>query len=201
MGNYLAFDLGASSGRAIIGSLENGILTLSEVHRFGNGPVEKDGSFYWDYNKLKDELITGIGKALALNIKLDSISIDTWGVDYVLFDRDTKEMRRMPYNYRDPRTIKPAEELKKKISGSELYSMTGSQSLPINTIYQLLAHKQEHPEDLENSVFLLMPDALALALGGDFTSEYTICYKADSHPCNCGYRKLYRGDLYGNGFL
>ena len=110
MGNFLAFDLGASSGRAIIGSLENGKLSLQEIHRFGNGPVEKDGSFYWDYNKLKDELITGIGKALALNIKLDSISIDTWGVDYVLFDRDTKEMRRMPYNYRDPRTIKVAED-------------------------------------------------------------------------------------------
>ena len=175
MGNYLAFDLGASSGRAIIGSLENGILSLREVHRFGNGPIEKEGSFYWDYEALKNELITGIGKALALNIKLDSISIDTWGVDYVLFERGTKNMRRMPYNYRDTRTVKAAEELKKKLSNSELYAMTGSQSLPINTIYQLLAHKQEHPEDLENSVFLMMPDALALALGGDFTSEYTIC--------------------------
>ena len=74
MGNYLAFDLGASSGRAIIGKLNNGTLSLEEVHRFGNGPVEKDGSFYWDYEALTGELITGLKKAVATGVKLDGIS-------------------------------------------------------------------------------------------------------------------------------
>ena len=175
MANYLAFDLGASSGRAIIGSINNGKLSLQEVHRFGNGPVEMDGSFYWDYEKLESELVAGLGKAFATGIKIDGISIDTWGVDYVLFDRDTRTMRRRPYNYRDPRTIKAAEALWQKISKEELYQLTGIQCMTLNTIYQLTAHMMEHPEDLENSVFLPIPDALAFALGGDFTAEYTHC--------------------------
>ena len=86
MGNYLAFDLGASSGRAIIGSITGGKLKLQEVHRFGNGPVEKNGSLFWDYSALQQELLTGLEKALAFGVKLDGISIDTWGVDYLFFD-------------------------------------------------------------------------------------------------------------------
>ena len=111
MGNYLAFDLGASSGRAIIGTLEKGKLSLQEVHRFGNGPQEINGSLFWDYEALQNELITGLEKALASGVKLDGISIDTWGVDYVFFDRSSKKMLRMPYNYRDSRTIEAAEKI------------------------------------------------------------------------------------------
>lgn len=179
MGNYLAFDLGASSGRAIIGSLENGKLTLQEIHRFGNGPKEESGELYWDYAALENELVTGLGKALAAGIKIDGISIDTWGVDYVLFDRDTRQMKRKPYNYRDSRTLRSSEKLWQKISPAEIYRATGIQCMTLNTIYQLLAHQAEHPEDFENSVFLPIPDALALALGGDFTAEYTHCSTTD----------------------
>lgn len=175
MKNFLAFDLGASSGRAIIGTLDNGKLALKEVHRFHNGPIEKDGSFFWDYPRLCGELKTGLKNALATGVKLDGISIDTWGVDYVFFDRNTKKELRMPYNYRDERSVKAAEKLWQQISPSELYKLTGIQCMTLNTIYQLLAHKEAHPEDFENSCFLPIADALALSLGGDFTAEYTFC--------------------------
>ena len=120
MGNYLAFDLGASSGRAIIGTLKNGTLSLKEVHRFGNGPVEKNGSLYWDYEALQNELVSGLAKAVASGIKLDGISIDTWGVDYVFFDRNSRKMLRMPYNYRDSRTLDAAEKISRIFEDDEL---------------------------------------------------------------------------------
>ncbi|MCI5779260.1 MAG: rhamnulokinase [Lentisphaeria bacterium] len=175
MHHFLAFDLGASSGRAIIGTLDRGGLTLREVHRFPNGPVERDGSFFWDFPRLCQELRTGLKKALETGVKPEGIAIDTWGVDYVLFDRETKLARRMPYNYRDERTIPVAEKLWRTLPPSELYRLTGIQCMTLNTVYQLLAHKEAHPEDLEGSVFLPIPDALALSLGGDFTAEYTFC--------------------------
>lgn len=172
MSKYLAFDLGASSGRAIIGTVESGKLSLQEVHRFKNGPVEKDGSLYWDYDALCNELVTGLGKALEAAGDLDGIAIDTWGVDYVLFDRDRRIVRQ-PYNYRDERTKKAEQAVRSIMSDSEIYALTGIQKMELNTIYQLYAHKMEHPEELENSVFLNIPDALAFHLGGDFTTEYT----------------------------
>ena len=173
--NYLAFDLGASSGRAIIGTLEAGKLSLQEIHRFGNGPQECGGELFWDYAALENELVTGLGKAIDSGVKIDGISIDTWGVDYVFFDRDTHQMLRRPYNYRDSRTSRSSEKLWQKISPAELYRATGIQCMTLNTIYQLLAHQADHPEDFKNSMFLPIPDALALALGGDFTAEYTHC--------------------------
>ncbi len=175
MKNFLAFDLGASSGRAIIGTLQNGVISLQEVHRFPNGPVEKDGSLFWDYPRLCNELETGLAKALASGVKLDGISIDTWGVDYLFFDRGSGKMLRMPYNYRDERSIPAAEKLWQLLPKSELYKLTGIQHMTLNTIYQLLAHKEAHPEDMKNSFFLPIADALAVSLGGDFTAEYTFC--------------------------
>ena len=175
MKNFLAFDLGASSGRAIIGSVDNGRLEMREVHRFPNGPVEKDGSFFWDYPRLCEELKTGLKNALATGVKLDGIAIDTWGVDYVFFDRKTLAMRRLPYNYRDPRTVAAAEKVWQKISKSELYRCTGIQCMTLNTIYQLCAHQEAHPEDFKDSFFLPIPDALALSLGGKPVAEYTFC--------------------------
>ena len=103
-----------------------------------------------------------------------AIGVDTWGVDYVLFDKDTREMKRLPYHYRDTRTEKYLDEVWSKVSKDEIYSRTGIQFMPFNTLYQLYAHKAEHPEDFENAQFLHMPDALAFALGGNFETEYTI---------------------------
>ncbi len=172
---YLAFDLGASSGRAIVGIIdEQGLLSLEEVHRFGNGPVNVDGAFCWDFPGLVNELKAGIAKAFAKFPDIESLAIDTWGVDYVLFDRTTGRMRRLPYNYRDPRGERGVEIVKKKISQKELYKRTGMQFMSLNTVYQLASHLAEHPEDFENSFLLFMPDALGYMLGGDKVNEYTM---------------------------
>ena len=175
MSSFLAFDLGASSGRAMIGRLENGRLSLTEVHRFANGPTEKDGAIYWDYPQLCLELKNGLRKALAVEPELDGIGIDTWGVDYVFFDKATGKMRRWPYHYRDVRTDSPETDVWNKISKQELYERTGIQCMLLNTVYQLAAHHRMHPEDFRDSFFLTMPDALAYYLGGERTSEYTEC--------------------------
>ena len=172
MNKYLAFDLGASSGRAIIGTIDSGKLSLQEVHRFKNGPVEKSDAFYWDYDALCKELVAGLAKALEVAGDLDGIAIDTWGVDYVLFDSE-KRVVRQPYNYRDERTKKAEQQVRTILSDSEIYSYTGIQKMELNTIYQLYAHKMEHPEELVNTKFLNIPDALAFHLGGEFTTEYT----------------------------
>ncbi|MBQ9500614.1 MAG: rhamnulokinase [Lentisphaeria bacterium] len=173
MSSFLAFDLGASSGRAIVGKIADGRLELTEVHRFPNAPVEKNGDLTWDYPRLCDELVAGLGKALAFDRDIRGIGIDTWGVDYVLFGADDKKIRRLPYNYRDERTNRSSVRVWQKIPAEEIYAMTGIQKMTLNTIYQLCAHRDEHPEDLENAVFLPIPDALAFSLGGDFTAEYT----------------------------
>ena len=179
MGNFLAFDLGASSGRAILGRLTAGKLELTELHRFANGPVERDGALYWDYPRLVEELKEGIRKAVAAEPALDGIGIDTWGVDYVFFDRTSGKPKRLPYHYRDSRTERSTREVWSRLPKEELYAHTGIQCMNLNTLYQLAAHHREHPEDFENSVFLMMPDALAYALGGEMTGEYTVCSTGD----------------------
>ncbi|MBQ9789346.1 MAG: rhamnulokinase [Lentisphaeria bacterium] len=171
--HFLAFDLGASSGRGIIGTLEDGKLALQEIHRFENGLKNINGSFFWDFPSLVEEIKKGIGKAFEVTRDISAIAIDTWGVDYVLFDRDTKEVKALPYHYRDERTLKYLDEIWSKISKDEIYKRTGIQFMPFNTLYQLYAHMKEKPEDLENAVFLHIPDALAYMIGGDFTTEYT----------------------------
>lgn len=168
----LAFDLGASSGRGIIGKIENGKLTLTEIHRFPNRPEEKNGHWFWDFDKLFSEIKTGIKKAFEHDKTISSIGIDTWGVDYVLF-RGGKAVRQ-PYCYRDSRTDRAMEEFHKLMSPEELYSECGIQKMCFNTVYQLFAQKLDHPEDLKGSTMLLMPDALTFMLNGDVSSEYTI---------------------------
>jgi rhamnulokinase len=170
---YLAFDLGASSGRAIIGKIEDGKMSLNEVHRFDNGPTEIDGKQHWDFDRLSGEILTGVEKALATGENISSIAIDTWGVDYLLIRSDGSPARH-PYHYRDPRTDGlPDEIFDSVISESDLYSRTGIQMMQLNTIYQLAAHKRQHPEDMIDATLLLMPDALTWLLCGDMTCEYT----------------------------
>ncbi len=171
--SFLAFDLGASSGRAIVGDLAEGRLTLTEVHRFANGPLRVGEAFHWDYPALVRELKTGLGKALKFAPELSGIAIDTWGVDYALFRRGNGELIRLPYHYRDERTERAVPGVHKLISQHELYRRTGIQFMSLNTIYQLYAHNAEHPEDFQNAMLLPMPDALAFALGAEPTAEYT----------------------------
>ena len=170
--HYLSFDLGASSGRAIIGTLDGGKMVLNEVHRFANGPIRHGHALLWDYPQLVEELKTGLRKALAAVPEISGIAVDTWGVDYVFFRGG--RMVRLPYNYRDERTLKYEKTVFEQVPKSEIYRRTGIQHMTLNTLFQLAAHFREFPEDFEDSRFLMMPDALEFALGGDFTTEYTI---------------------------
>ena len=165
----LAFDFGASSGRAIIGAFENGKISLEEIHRFENGPVQMNGGFYWDLPKLFHEVKQGLIKAEEYGY--ESIGIDTWGVDYALVTLDGLLLGN-PYNYRDERTVPVFEKLKEKISESELYKMTGIQNMNINTLYQLLETKENHPDfyALADRV-ILMPDLFGYLLTGKVYAE------------------------------
>ena len=169
---YLAFDLGASSGRAILGRVRNGRLELDEIHRFKNYPYGKDGHYFWDFRALVAELETGLKKAAAAAPGLTSFSIDTWGVDYALFRNG--ELIHDPYCYRDGRTESAMEAFHKKISRADFYARNGIQPLVFNTVYQLCAELRDDPAALDGSMMLLMPDALHFMLTGTATSEVTI---------------------------
>ena len=171
---FLAFDLGASSGRGILGTIDNGKLSLEEIHRFENGPVDIDGSLHWDINKIFAEIKTGLKNALEKCDDIAGIAVDTWGVDH-LFLKDNGEFARLPYNYRDSRTDGVAEELfDNVISQKDLYAKAGIQSMFFNSIYQIAAHKKSHPEDFDHSKLLFMPDALTYLLCGKVACEYSI---------------------------
>lgn len=170
---YLAFDLGASSGRGIIGKIIDGKLQLTEIHRFVNGSVEQDGTLYWDFPALCNEINIGLRKALEQEPEIDSIAIDTWGVDYLLYHQ-SGEAIRLPYHYRDARTNGIPEEVFAIISEEEIYAEAGIQKMQLNTIYQLYAHKKAHPEDFNDATLLFMPDALTYMLCGTKSCEYSI---------------------------
>ena len=115
---YLAIDIGASSGRAIVGTLEDGKITLEEMHRFENGPTERGGSLYWNIESIFAELKEGVRKSLAKYPDIKSMGIDTWGVDYVIVKPDGS-FAREPYNYRDSRTDNVPEEVFKTVPEAE----------------------------------------------------------------------------------
>ena len=169
--NVLAFDFGASSGRAILGSFENGKITLKEIHRFDNEPVYINDGFYWDMPRLFHEVKQGLLKAK--EYEFESIGIDTWGVDYGLITKD-KMLLGNPYNYRDERTVPIRAELKKELSDSELYGMSGIQVMNINTLYQLLETKKNHPDfyNLADKM-ILIPDLFGYFLTGKVYAERT----------------------------
>ena len=130
---YLAIDIGASSGRAIVGTLEDGKITLEEMHRFENGPTERGGSLYWNIESIFAELKEGVRKSLAKYPDIKSMGIDTWGVDYVIVKPDGS-FAREPYNYRDSRTDNVPEEVFKAVPEAELYSRTGMQLIPCSSL-------------------------------------------------------------------
>lgn len=169
----LAFDFGASSGRAIIGTLDNGRITLNEVHRFSNDPVTVNGTFYWDVLRLFHEIKQGLLKAKQAG-GFDSIGIDTWGVDFGLLDKDGVLLEN-PVHYRDKRNIGMVEKAAKYIGKDEMYKLTGIQFMDFNTAFQLLSIKENRPELLARAESLLfMPDLFAYFLTGNKVSEYSI---------------------------
>ena len=147
MKKVLAFDFGASSGRAIIGSFENGKISLQEVHRFSNDPVKVNGTLYWDVLRLLHEIKQGIVKAKIAG-GFDSIGIDTWGVDFGLIDKEGRLLEN-PVHYRDPRTAGLVEEAFKTIPKEKLYNITGIQFMELNTLFQLISLRRQRPSFLK----------------------------------------------------
>ncbi len=169
----LAVDIGASSGRLILGHLENGKLKLNEIHRFENNIIRKGDHYCWDVERLFQEIKTGIKACNSLGIKPESIGIDTWAVDFVLLD-DKNQLVTDAVAYRDPRTDGVMEEVFKKIPKEKLYLETGIQFQKFNTIYQLYALKQKSPEVLkEAKSFLMIPEYFNFLLTGEKANEYT----------------------------
>ena len=167
---YLAIDIGASSGRHIVGWRENGELKTREVYRFPNGVTEQDGHLTWNIGALEGYVKAGIDEALALYPQIESLSIDTWGVDYVLMNKDQPILPC--YAYRDGRTEAVIPQVHEKMPFSELYRRTGIQFQPFNTIYQLYADKLAGR--LDNACgFLMIPEYLMYRLCGVKSHEYT----------------------------
>ncbi len=169
----LAFDFGASSGRAIVGVFDGDKIELREVHRFSNDPVKINGTFYWDVQRLFFEIKQGILKAKE-DGGFDSIGIDTWGVDFGLLRKDGTLVEN-PVHYRDARNDGMVELAKKYMSHEEMYDITGIQFMDFNTIFQLLSLKENRPYILEEADKLLfMPDLLSYMLSGVKSTEYSI---------------------------
>ena len=169
----LAFDFGASSGRAIIGEFDGEKITLREVHRFSNDPVTINGTVYWDVQRLFFEIKQGILKAKE-DGGFDSIGIDTWGVDFGLLRKDGTLIEN-PIHYRDKRNDGMVEKAKQYISHERMYDITGIQFMDFNTVFQLLSLKENRPYILEEAETLLfMPDLLAYMLSGVKSTEYSI---------------------------
>ena len=173
MKKYLAVDIGASSGRHILGHVENGKIVLEEVYRFPNSQIRRDGHDCWDIDALVASVKAGIDKALELG-PVASVGLDTWGVDFVLLDADGNRCSDA-VAYRDARPAGAAEEIERDVmSFEDLYARTGIQKTSFNTIYQLWALKKEHPEQLAKAAhFLTVPEYLNYRLTGNIVHEYT----------------------------
>ena len=171
---FLAVDLGATSGRTIIGHLSDNQLELKQLTRFPNKIIEMNGHFYWDIYALYDEIINGLKEAAGQNIPIKSIGIDTWGVDFVFFGKDG-DILRTPYSYRDNHTIGAPEEFFKIIPREKVYKVTGIQIMNFNSLYQLHTLHRNHCSALNVAdKILFMPDALGYLLTGKMVTEYTI---------------------------
>ena len=169
---FLAIDIGASSGRHILGSVDNGVLTLEEVYRFKNGAVEKGGKLIWDTGSLFQSILEGLKKCKEIGKIPCSVGIDTWGVDYALLDENDNLINEV-YSYRDQRTLAIMDELHSIISEDVLYERTGIAKQVYNTIYQLYEDKKSGKMQKAKTM-LFVPDYLHFLLTGKKTNEYTI---------------------------
>lgn len=172
---FFAVDLGATSGRTIIGTINDSKFDLEEVTRFPNNLIEQGGHFYWDIYALYFEIIKGLKEVARRGLEITSIGIDTWGVDFV-FIGDDGAILRNPRAYRDPITFDAMDDyLKHVISKKEVYDVTGIQFLNFNSIFQLYAMKREGNSAFRNAQkILFVPDALSWMLTGNEVCEYTI---------------------------
>lgn len=171
---YLGVDLGASSGRVLAGLFDGQRLSLEEVNRFENGPIQADDRMYWDVLGLWRETQRGLRKAAArYGDRIRSIGVDTWGVDYCLLGPGDEFMGN-PYNYRDPRTTGGIDRATELVSRAEIFEETGLQFMELNTLYQLLATKATNPALLDSTQsFLMIPDLFHWLLTGEKANEAT----------------------------
>lgn len=171
MNYYLAIDIGASSGRHILGYIDNGRLKLEEIHRFENYITNQNSTLVWDIEHLVNEVKKGIANCKEIGKIPCTVAIDTWGVDYVLLDENKKEIKPC-YCYRDSRTNAVIDEVESLVSPAQLYAKTGIQKQNFNTIYQLYADKK-NGKLLNAKYFLMMPEYLSFKLTGVCKNEYT----------------------------
>jgi rhamnulokinase len=168
---YLAFDLGAESGRVVLGHVRRGVVTMEEIHRFRNQPVECGGSLHWDAQALWREMLKAFSRLQG--VALSGIGVDAWGVDYALLG-ERGELLENPYHYRDKRTDGVMELVFEKVSKEQIYRETGVQFMPINTLFQLFAAKRDTPELLSAARTLLtIPDLFHYWLTGNAVCEFT----------------------------
>ncbi|MFQ6034961.1 MAG: rhamnulokinase family protein [Sedimentisphaerales bacterium] len=172
---YIAVDLGAESGRVMLGSVCDDRLELEEVHRFSNGPIEENNSLRWDFDRLFAEVKAGISKALKqAGAKVEGIGVDSWGVDFGLIGADGKLLEN-PYHYRDSRTNTMMEKAFELMSKREIYENTGIQFMQLNSIYQLLAMRLANSDVLAKTKKLIfMADLFSYYLCGKAFGEYTL---------------------------
>lgn len=172
---FFAVDLGATSGRTIIGTIADGKINLEELTRFDNNLIETGGHFYWDIYALYNEVIKGLRLAAQRHLDIESIGIDTWGVDFVCVGGDGAILRN-PLAYRDPHTFGMMEEyFEKEVGREEVYRITGIQFMNFNSLFQLYAMKRNGNSALANAgKILFIPDALSWMLTGNAVCEYTI---------------------------
>ena len=172
--SFLAVDLGATSGRAILGTIKNDVLKIKEINRFLNPIIDVNEYLYWDLFYLYQQILKSLNEINQQKIDIHSLGIDTWGVDFVCFGDDGEPLR-MPYSYRDTHTFGAPEKFFQKIPKEEVYKKTGIQIMNFNSLFQLATLKERN-----SSIYpvidkiLFMPDALSYLLTGKMVTEYTI---------------------------
>lgn len=169
--HYLACDLGADSGRVILGTLDHGKISLEELHRFPTGATKVSGALHWEFDRLLNELKTGLKNAAAKNLPIASISTDSWGVDYVVYDERGLPMSPV-WCYRDPRTALGVQTVNTKVSWPEIYAETGIQFMALNTIYQIVTEPAERLAKARH--LLLIGDAFNYFCSGVARNEVSL---------------------------
>ena len=176
--NFIAIDLGATSGRVILATLSDGKLSMEEIHRFPDTIIQMQGHFYWDLPAIYSSVVEGLRKVAERGVKIDSIGIDTWGVDFAFFGGDGL-MLGLPYCYRDPHTTDAPERLFERMPRKTLYDKTGIQIMNFNSVFQLDTLRRNRCSALAAAEkILFIPDALAYLLTGEMITEYTIASTA-----------------------
>ncbi len=187
---YIAIDLGAESGRVIVGVLENERLRLEEVHRFLHEPLWLPTGLHWNITGIWREIVNGLRKAAdwgrAKRVELVSVGVDTWGVDWALIDK-AGELVGLPHAYRDPRNAAAYEQVLAKLGADRIYRTTGIQFMSLNSLYSLYAHKRADPHALASANRLLfIPDLFHYWLSGERTTEATIASTSQMIDCHTG---------------